>query len=57
MKALDKEPVRIKASEILQPVGLWNLPEVGSSHVIGIMSKKAELSLEVSLKLVTQLLS
>ena len=46
MKALDKEPVRIKASEILQPVGLWNLPEVGSSHVIGIMSKKAEPLIE-----------
>ncbi len=46
MKAFDKVPVRIKASEVLQPVGLWNLPEVGSSHVIGIQSKKNEALIE-----------
>ncbi len=42
MKPFEKVPVRIKAADITSATQSWLLPEVGSSHVIGIHAKKGE---------------
>jgi flagellar assembly protein FliH len=42
MKPFEKVPVRIKAADIASTAQSWLLPEVGSSHVIGIHAKNSE---------------
>ncbi len=39
---VEKLPHRIKSSEVAQALESWLLPEVGSSHVVGLHAKPAE---------------
>lgn len=47
-KSKESMPIRIRADELKEPLKHWLLPEVGSSHVIGLHAKEKPRPVDVS---------